>query len=161
MRDLVVDNPFIPPGHEELFAKGFLARLRWDFPHALSILVPQLENSLRHLLDTAGFGTTTRNKHGLQSPIPMGKILSDRREQLEPILGADIVKELKVLFSDQHGPDLRNGIAHGLLEHDDFFSFAAIYAWWFILFLSIYPVHRRFRNEAEQGDEGAIPKHPV
>ncbi|MGH6897514.1 MAG: DUF4209 domain-containing protein [Geminicoccaceae bacterium] len=139
MRDLVVDNPFVPPGHEELFAKGFLAGLRWNFPQALSILIPQLENSLRHLLATAGFETTRRDKHGLQSVVQMGTILSERKEQLEPILSTDIVKELKVLFSDQHGPDLRNGIAHGLLGHDDFFSFPAIYAWWFILFPVHYP----------------------
>lgn len=48
--DLVVNNPFIPQGHEELFARGFLAGLRWDFAESLSILVPQLENSLRHVL---------------------------------------------------------------------------------------------------------------
>ena len=153
MRDLVVHNPFVPQGHEELFAKGFLAGMRWDFPEALSILVPQLENSLRHLLATAGFEVTTRDKHGLQSVIPMGTILSDRREQLEPIVGANIVKELKLLFSDQHGPDLRNSVAHGLLGHDDFFSFYAIYAWWFILFLSINPVYRRFQPEAEREGE--------
>jgi hypothetical protein len=93
---------------------------------------------------------TRRDKHGLQSVIQMGIILSDRREQLEQILGADTVKELKVLFSDQHGPDLRNGIAHGLFSHDHFFTYPAIYAWWFVLFLCINPVYRRFQPEAER-----------
>jgi hypothetical protein len=158
LRKLVVHNPFVPRGHEELFAKGFLAGLRWNFPEALSILVPQLENSLRHLLATAGFEVTTRNMHGLQSVIQMGRILSEWKQQLEPIVGADTVKELKVLFSDQHGPDLRNGIAHGMLTHDHFFSVYAIYAWWLILFLCIHPVHRRFRDESKSDDEGAVSK---
>ena len=41
--DLVVDNPFVPRGHEELFARGFLAGFRWNFAESLSVLVPQLE----------------------------------------------------------------------------------------------------------------------
>ena len=56
LRDLVIHNPFVPEGREELFAKGFLAGLRGDFPEALSILVPQMENSLRHLLEQSGPG---------------------------------------------------------------------------------------------------------
>jgi hypothetical protein len=160
LRDLVVQNPFVPRGHEELFAQGFLAGFRWNFPEALSILVPQLENSLRHLLARAGAEVTRRDKHGLQTVIPMGTILSDGREQLEQILGADIVKELKVLFSDQHGPDIRNGIAHGLFSHDHFFTYPAVYAWWFILFLCINPVYLRFRPEPEEGGEAAAPAEP-
>ena len=132
--------------------------MRWELPEALSILIPQLENSLRHLLATANFEVTTRDKHGLQSVIPMGTILSDRKEQLEPILGADIVKELKLLFSDQHGPDLRNNIAHGLLGHDDFFSFYTIYAWWFILFLCIHPVYQHFQQEPKQEEKEPGPQ---
>jgi Domain of unknown function (DUF4209) len=158
LRDLVVNNPFVPQGHEELFAQGFLAGFRWNFAEALSVLVPQLENSLRHLLAQAGAEVTRRDKHGLQSVIQMGTILSDRREQLEPILGADIVKELKVLFSDQHGPDIRNGIAHGLFTHNHFFTYPAIYAWWFIFVLCINPVYRRFQQEPDEGSE-AVASH--
>lgn len=160
-RDFVVNNPFVPDGHEELFAQGFLAGFRWNFPEALSILVPQLENSLRHLLAQAGAEVTRRDKHGLQTVIQMGTILSGGREQLEQILGADIVKELKVLFSDQHGPDIRNGIVHGLYSHDHFFTYPAIYAWWFILFLCINPVYRRFRPEPEEGGEAATTTAPI
>jgi Domain of unknown function (DUF4209) len=161
LRDLVVQNPLVPRGHEELFAQGFLAGFRRNFPEALSILVPQLENSLRHLLARAGAEVTRRDKHGLQTVIPMGTILSDGREQLEQILGTDIVKELKVLFSDQHGADIRNGIAHGLFSHDHFFTYPAVYAWWFILFLCINPVHRRFLKEPAEGGEAAAAADPA
>jgi hypothetical protein len=161
LRDLVVNNPFVPSGHEELFAQGFLAGFRWNFPEALSILIPQLENSLRHLLARAGAEVTRRDKHGLQTVTQMGTILGDGREQLEQILGRDIVKELRVLFSDQHGPDIRNGIAHGLYSHDHFFTYPAIYAWWFILVLCILPVHRRFQQGPEEGGEAAATAEPA
>ena len=127
--DLVVNNPFVPPWHEELFARGFLAGFRWDLAESLSILVPQLENSLRHVLGKAGHEVTKRDKHGLQNFIQMGTMLSERRVDFEAIFGKDIVGELRVLFVDQNGADLRNRIAHGLMQHDQFFHHASIYAW--------------------------------
>ena len=107
------------------------------------------------MLDRVGAEITTRDKHGLQTVIPLGTILSDPQGKLESILGADIIKELRVLFTDQHGADLRNSIAHGLMPHGAFFGFAAIYAWWFMLFLCINPVYRRFRAKPEQPKEEA------
>lgn len=160
MRDLVINNPFVPRGHEELFAKGIVYGLRESFPEALSILVPQMENSLRYLLSRAGVEVTKRDKLGLQSVIQMGAMLSERTAELEAIIGVDVVKELKVLFSDQHGADLRNRIAHGLMSHGDFFSPSAIYAWWFILFLCINPVYRRFQSVTKISDNEASPEKP-
>ena len=48
------------------------------------------------------------------------------------ILDTNVIQELRVLFLDQNGADLRNRIAHGLMSHDHFFHHASIYAWWFI-----------------------------
>ena len=79
LRGLVVDNLFVPEGHEELFAKGFLAGLRGDFPEALSILVPQIENSLRHLLEQEGLVVSTRDRMGFQDVFPLGRVLSEKR----------------------------------------------------------------------------------
>ena len=152
--DLVVDNPLVPPGHEELFARGFLAGFRWDLAESLSILVPQLENSLRYVLAQAGHEVTTRDKHGLQNFIQMGTILSKHRQDLETMFSNDIVQELRVLFVDQNGADLRNRIAHGLMPQEQFFHHASIYAWWFIFHLAICPVRERFLNVGEGADGG-------
>ena len=152
--DLVVDNPLVPPGHEELFARGFLAGFRWSLVESLSILVPQLENSLRHALAKAGHEVTTRDRHGLQNFIQMGRILSKHRQDLEAMFGNDIVQDLRVLFVDQNGADLRNRIAHGLMRQEQFFHHASIYAWWFIFHLTICPVRERFLKIGEGADDG-------
>ncbi len=152
--DLVVNNPLVPPGHEELFAKGFLAGLRWDLAAGLSILVPQLENSLRRVLDQAGQEVTKRDKHGLQNFIQMGTMLTKHRAALEEIFGYPIVQELRVLFVDQNGPDLRNQVAHGLMGDHQFFHHASIYAWWFIFRLTICPVRQRFLDDPEAPEDG-------
>lgn len=151
IQDLVRHNPFVPEGHEGLFAKGFLAGLRGEFPEALSILVPQLENSLRCILEQSGLEVSTRDRMGIQDVIPLGRILSEQR--LEEMLNSDIVKELKVLFSDQQGPKLRDYIAHGLMSHDDFYDPLSIYAWWFIFYLCIGQVQERFKEESEPSED--------
>lgn len=151
--DLVVDNPLVPPGHEELFARGFLAGFRWNLAEGLSILVPQFENSLRHVLARAGHEVTTRDKHGLQNFIQMGRILSEHRKDLEAMFGNDIVQEMRVLFVDQNGADLRNRVAHGLMRQEQFFHHASIYAWWFIFHLAICPVRERFLNIRQGADD--------
>ena len=51
----------------------------------------------------------------------MGRMLSEHKKNFEAILGTDIVQELRVLFVDQNGVDLRNKIAHGLMSHGQFF----------------------------------------
>ncbi len=152
MVDLVVDNPFVPPGHEELFARGFLAGFRWNLAEGLSILVPQLENALRHVLAGADREVTTRDKHGIQHFIQMGRMLSEHRQDLETMLGKDIVQELNILFADQNGADLRNQIAHGLMGQEQFFHHASIYAWWFVFHLTICPVRERFLGDGESAD---------
>ena len=158
--DLVVDNPLVPPGHEELFARGFLAGFRWNLAESLSILVPQLENSIRYALAQAGREVTTRDKHGLQNFIQMGRMLSEYREDLKAMFGNDIVQELRVLFVDQNGADLRNQIAHGLMRQEQFLHHASIYAWWFIFHLTICPVRERFLNAGEAADDGADGSEP-
>ena len=152
LQDLVHHNPFVPEGHEGLFAKGFLAGLRGYFPEALSILVPQIENSLRRLLEQEGLVVSTRDRMGFQDVFPLGRVLSE--ERLEEMLTPDIVNELKVLFSDRQGPRLRDYIAHGLMPHDAFFDLLPIYAWWFIFYLCIGQVQERFRCESESSEEG-------
>ena len=156
LKEIVLDNPIIPPGREELFARALLNGLRWNFPEALSVLVPQLEHSLRHILTEVGAETTRRDKLGLQNVIPLGTILNDAEGHLESIIGQSYLKELKVLFVDQHGPDLRNHIAHGLFSHHHYFSHSAIYAWWFIFFLCINPVSRRLDDRLRASDHNDV-----
>ena len=82
-------------------------------------------------------------------------MLSEHKKNFEAILGTDIVQELRVLFVDQNGVDLRNKIAHGLMSHGQFFHNASIYAWWFIFHLTICPVRERFAQGGEAAEDAA------
>ena len=47
-------SPFVPAYHQTLFSLGFIRFFQGDMISAGTILIPQLENSLRHLLKTSG-----------------------------------------------------------------------------------------------------------
>jgi len=49
-RPLVGSSPFVPQGHEFIYSLGFSRFFQGDYASAVHLLVPQLENSLRHVL---------------------------------------------------------------------------------------------------------------
>ncbi len=145
---IVGNSLLVPPGHEEPFARGLLAGLRGDMVQALSELVPQFENGLRYLLYTRDVQTSSMDKMHVQDVRMMGGILS--LGKLEEILGsADIVKEMKVLFTDDHGIKLRDRLSHGLMSSSDFYTGGAYYAWWLICRLCFGPVLRAQARAAD------------
>ncbi|KAB1117662.1 DUF4209 domain-containing protein, partial [Micromonospora sp. AMSO12t] len=46
------------------------------------------------------------------------------------------------LLCEQPGPNLRNDLAHGLLNDPESWSAAAVYAWWLCLRLVVLPYYR-------------------
>ena len=49
------------------------------------------------------------------------------------IFGEDLVFEIRALFCDAFGPNLRSEVAHGLLASGDGNSVESFYAWWLLL----------------------------
>jgi hypothetical protein len=49
------------------------------------------------------------------------------------LFGEDLAFELKALFCDPFGPNLRNAVAHGLLDYDECASACSVYGWWLAL----------------------------
>ena len=48
------------------------------------------------------------------------------------VLGDNLAFEIRALFCDAFGPNLRNSVAHGLLDDYESASIYSIYAWWFV-----------------------------
>ena len=136
---IVGNSLLVPTGHEEPFARGLLSGLRGDMVQALSELVPQFENALRCLLSTRDVETSSMDKMHVQDVLMMGGILN--RSELEEILGSsDVVKEMKVLFTNDHGMKIRDRLSHGLMSSADFYTGGAYYAWWLICRICFAPV---------------------
>ena len=75
--------------------------------------------------------------------------------ETERIFGENLSFEIKALFCDPSGANLRNNLAHGLLDDQACQSVYAIYAWWFGLKLVFNSFWNTLRKDAEsdQGEE--------
>ena len=51
--------------------------------------------------------------------------------EAEKIFGANLSFEIRALFCDAFGPNLRNELAHGMLDDEACQSIFSVYAWWF------------------------------
>ncbi len=154
---IVVDNPFIPIGRENIFARAFYYGLTGDFLISTHLLLPQIENSLRHILIHQGKIVSGLNKDHIQDEYTLNKILYDYNDELIEILGEDLLFDLKGLLVERFGSNLRNLVAHGLLETSAFTSRQMIYLWWITLRLCCLPIYSRLHvNTDDVLDEQEI-----
>ncbi|MEI7557149.1 DUF4209 domain-containing protein [Candidatus Chlorohelix sp.] len=148
---IVFNNPLIPPGREQLYAKGLYEGLIGDFLTAAHILIPQLENSIRYLLYRTGKITSTFENEGIQNEYDINKTL--RMSELTEILGEDIVFELRGLLTEHAGSNLRNLFAHGLLDYERFFNTEVEYVWWLTLRLLFIPIIHKLQEVQNATEE--------
>ena len=133
-------SPFVPEGHEHIFGIGLFRYFSGSMIEAGSILIPQLENSLRYILRLHGHDVTKLNSDMTQEEINLSTMLGRLRTSLEEILGAPRVLLIEMVFDHRHGPNLRNALAHGNLRSGHFQSVQMIYACWMIFELVCYPL---------------------
>lgn len=146
-----MNNPFIAEGQELLYARGLYAGLTGDFPSAMALLIPLLENSLRYILKQQGVETTNLNEHGIQEEMHLGTILD--HETCEKVLGKNDVYDLRGLLVERTYGNLRNRVAHGLMSTGEFFQAAPVYLWWLSL---RYVLHTPFQRSAQAKSAGGV-----
>ncbi|MBQ1028933.1 DUF4209 domain-containing protein [Micromonospora sp. C97] len=137
LAEICTDSPLVPPEREYLWARGLWHGLSGDFPSAIALLVPQVEQLLRHHFKTHGVFTLFVDDHGIESEKSISALLE--MPDAERLLGAGWTLELRALLCEQLGPNLRNELAHGLLTDAQAWGTAAVYAWWLCLRLVLLP----------------------
>lgn len=143
-------NPFVPPGRETIFAQGLYRGFTGEFTSASHLLIPQIEHSLRYLLKHHGVITSSLRSDGIQEEYSLGTLLD--MDELEEILGKDIVFTLHSLLNSKFGANFRHQMAHGLLDSNQFNSPAGVYIWWLVLHLLFIPVVSGMSDD-EEGTE--------
>lgn len=134
--------PIVPPGRADQFAKGIWEGFEGDFSSAIYLLAPQVEHLARWHLKQIGAKTTTLDKGGIENEVGLSTLVD--MPELKDVLGENTVFEMQALFCTPLGPNLRNEVAHGLLDADGGRSVATVYAWWWILRLALKSfVHAR------------------
>jgi len=146
---IVTNSPFVPPNREYLFAKGLYAGLTGDFFTSTHILIPQIENSIRYLLWQRGVITSGLDDSGVQNEHNLNSTLY--RPEIASIFDEDTLFDLKCLLVEHSGSNLRNRMAHGLINDSEFLSPLMSYLWWFTLRLCCLPILIH-QQKVEQSD---------
>ena len=149
-------SPIVSAGRARLFGKALFAGYERDFTEALHLLVPQIEHMVRSHLKAAGVKTTNLDKKGIENETGLSALME--LPEVEKIFGEDIAFEIKALFCDPLGPNLRNELAHGLLDDDQSESIYSIYAWWLGLKLVFIPFWSSLRKADAPGGTGEEPE---
>jgi len=98
---------------------GLRRHFEGDYISAIHILIPQFEAVLRRAFFFAGFPDAldfdySRDKGLRQKERTLGNFLS--REDIKAALGDRLFQHFRFLFADELGLNLRNKIAHGIIE---------------------------------------------
>ncbi len=149
---LASQSPIVPKDRVRLFGKALFAGYDRDFVTALHLLVPQIEHLVRHHLKQSGVKTTSLDLNGIENEIGLSSLMG--LPEVEKIFGANLSFEICALFCDPFGPNLRNELAHGLLDDDACQSIYSIYAWWFGLRLVFNTFWNATRRPTPGSDEG-------
>jgi hypothetical protein len=138
---ITVNSLFVPPGRELLWANALHAGFIGDLPTMLHLLVPQLEHALRNILRQSGIATTSLAPDGIETENDLSWLLD--HDKTREVLGETNVFHLKCLLDERVGFNLRNRVAHGLLDDGEAHASQLLYLWWFSLRLCLIPIVSR------------------
>lgn len=131
---LITDkSPFIPAGREAFFIEGFFLGFQNNFMTAGHILIPQIENSLKNIIEING-----RNTIKLDEPVQhdntLGSLLSlkESGNMLDGLCSKDLLSELNSFLIDGNSANFRNRICHGLASPAESYHYG-VYLWWLSL----------------------------
>ena len=152
-------SPIVPIGREVLFGKALAQGFNRDFMTSIHLLPPQIEHMVRVHLESAGEITTHLSQEGIETEKGLSSLMDNPKTA--EIFGENLAYEIEAIFCDQIGPNLRNNIAHGLLNDQQCVTIYSIYAWWLGLKLVFNPFWNSLRvdsvNEKEYQNDGSEP----
>ena len=137
--EIITPSAFIPPDREYSFAKGIHAGLKGDFLDSTHILIPQIENSIRYIMWQRGIITSGLDDQGIQNEHSLNSTLD--RAEITSIFDENTLFDLRGLLIEHSGSNLRNRMAHGLIDDREFYSSTLVrYVWWLTLRICLLPV---------------------
>lgn len=131
----VKTSRFVSPYSTTAYIRGLTAGFYWDFYGALSFMLPQVEQSLRWLLQLEGKITSSLDHKGIEEEWPLAKLLS--HDAIKHTLGEGLVLALKAMLTDKLGANIRNRSLHGLLTPLEHNFIQGLVVWWLMLKLVV------------------------
>ncbi|MCB5284731.1 MAG: DUF4209 domain-containing protein [Candidatus Cloacimonetes bacterium] len=141
MIDLCSLSIAVPKDRMLLWAKGIYCGFESDFLTAVHLLTPQVENYVRISMKRNGIKTTFTDENGIETEKSLSKLLEDK--DISQVLDNDLLFETKAVFTDPVGFNMRNEIAHGLVDSYVGFTYSSVYTWYFCLRLVLSNIRQQ------------------
>lgn len=135
MAILVRQSWFVPPTRESFFAKGLAAGFNGDLITAIHILALQIEPAIRWNLQRRRVATLKLNREGHYEERDLNQLLA--MPQSKELLGENLHFALTAILTSRFGDNLRNDLAHGLVEPNRFYAPVSLYFWAVVLWICV------------------------
>ncbi|MCK3684230.1 DUF4209 domain-containing protein [Maribellus sp. YY47] len=117
--EFIEKSPVFEESRLKIIARGLDAYFSDDLIVAIHLLIPQIEEAIRNLIEMSGgiIFKAARDKGGFQLKT-FNELLGD--EIVKMVFNEDIQIYLRVLFTDQRGWNIRNDVCHGICDINSF-----------------------------------------
>jgi hypothetical protein len=103
----------------EIIQQGIKSYINNDHLVAVHLLIPQIEDTLRRILEAIGGTVLKKSRGGSGFHFKtLDELLRD--EQLVAVFGEDVMLYFRVVLTDQRGWNLRNDVCHGITPQSAF-----------------------------------------
>jgi hypothetical protein len=143
-------SPIVPNDRKFLLGYALWLGFDYEFGAAIHLLCPQVEHIVRSQLKEIGVHTSNIDKDGIENENGLSTLME--LPEAHQFFGENLSFELKSVFTESFGFNLRNQVAHGLLDDDSSSSIFTIYAWWMTLRLVIRSITRGKITAAQHSD---------
>lgn len=114
----IENSPIINADRFEIISRGIEAYFLNDFLVAIHLLVPQIEEAIRNIVEFAGGNVLKPSRGGGYHLRTFDEILRD--DIIKEALGEDFADYFRILFTDQRGWNIRNNVCHGMASPNVF-----------------------------------------
>lgn len=112
-------SPIIDKSRFSIIEESLNAYFNNDFLVFIHLVIPQIEEAMRNLVELAGGNVLKDAKRGGGFQLKtFDEILRDSK--LVEVVGEDFATYFRILFTDQRGWNLRNNVFHGLANPNTF-----------------------------------------
>ena len=128
---LINETAVIPPDRDKLIIHALLLGFQGDFVSSAHVGIPQIENWVRCELKkicptlTTTFTEDKEDEKGLSALI--------KTSEVKDKFGDELVFQIDSLLCNSAGMNLRNNIAHGLLDYSELMQPCIAYSWLLLL----------------------------
>jgi hypothetical protein len=111
--DFISSTPIIRKERLEIIQHGLKAYFANDMLTAIHVLIPQIEEAIRNLVEMSGGIVLKKNRGGGYQLRTFDDLLRD--QIVIDVLTEDYADYFRILLTDQRGWNIRNNVCHGLV----------------------------------------------